>query len=241
MTLRIGRVTLVAAMVLALGAAAGAETLEDVEKNIIKAAQAVKSYTADIAINMELSMGAMTMKSSGGGTTEFLRKGDKVLSRTEMKLAMTMNQGENEQKMEQSVLTILDGEHSYTLSDQLGQKTAVKAKLDPTAANMGSKEMFAKMREDATLKLLPEAKVGDDAAYAIEATPKQPQGMAGKSIFYFNKKNGVLLKMLTLTPEDKPMQTVTFSNFKMDVDLKPERFVFEAPPGVPLQDMTKNP
>ena len=241
MTLQLGRVALVAAIMLTVAAATGDETLADVEKNIIQAAQRVKSYTADITIEMERSMGAMVMKSSGGGTTEFMRKGDKILSRIEMKLEMTMTNAGKEQKMAQSVLTIVDGEHSYTLTDQAGQKSAVKTKPDSANTNMGTTETFAQLREDATLKLLPEANIGDDVAYAIEATPKQMQGMAGKSVLYFSKKNGIMLKIVTMTPDDKPMQTVTLGNIKMNVDLKPDRFVFAAPEGVPLQDMTKTP
>lgn len=224
-----------------LSMTAAADTLEQMEKKIVAAADKVKSGTADIRMVMEMDNPMMTMKSTGKGTMEFMRQGAKHLSRIELKTTMVSKQGDQEQKMERAMLVVTDGDFVYSLTEQFGQKMAMKTRVDPQSQSLASQQMFTQLHEDYTLKALPDEKVGDEAVYVIEATPKQSNAQTGKSIYYYGQASGLMLKMVTMSPQGKPMHTMTVSNVKLNVDLKPERFVFKAPPGVTVQDMTSMP
>jgi outer membrane lipoprotein-sorting protein len=45
--------------------------------------------------------------------------------------------------------------------------------------------------------------------------------------------------MVTYTPDGKPMNTMTYSDIKINDKISPDRFVFKAPPGVEVQDLSK--
>ena len=55
----------------------------------------------------------------------------------------------------------------------------------------------------------------------------------------FHKESGQMIKMIAYSPDGKPMATTTFSDIKINPKISPDRFVFKAPPGVTVQDMTK--
>lgn len=230
---RLGAVLLVAAGFVAL---AHAETLEEVQKKIVAAAEKVKSYSSDLNMVMEMKSEAMTMDSKGQGTFEFMRDGNKMKSRMELKSTGMVKFGDQETKNDSTVLSISDGEYNYVLNDQAGTKTAVKTKVEPQSTGIATKELFDIWAKEHDLKLMPDEKVDGKDAYVIEATPKKPGG--GKLINYFAKDSGLLVKMVTLTPEGKPMQTLSYSNVKLNPDIKPDRFVFKAPEGVEVRDMS---
>lgn len=241
MTFRVARAAVVAALALS-GALARAETLEEVQKKIIDAAEKVKSFTATLTMNMEMKHEAMSMKQEGQGSIEFMRRGDKLMSRMEMKLSGVTKMGDTEQKLEQSLLNIADGEYNYIFADQGGHKSAIKTKIDPNNQSVANAAMFQEWKKDHDLKLLPSEKIEGKEAYVLEITPKKPGGgPLGKQQYYFDKEHGIMVKMVGFEPDGQPMQTITLTQLKLNVDLKPDRFEFKAPEGVEVQDMTKLP
>ncbi len=214
-----------------------ADPIDDVQKKIAAAAEKIKSMTADITMNMDMVHEQMTMKMSGNGTLEFMRKGSAHLSRSEMTTSMDMGGGMP--SMKSQVLTVTDGEYTYTLSEQMGQQMGTKMRIDPASQQVPSEKMFDTMRERYTLKLLPDETIDGKQTYPIEATPKVADGQTGKSVFHFDQKTGMMVKMVTFGPDgSKPMQTTTITQIKTDVDIPADRFVFKAPPGVQIHDMT---
>ena len=233
------RAALAGLFVVGLAVQLNAASLEEIEKKIIEVSEKVQSYTADVTMVMEMDQaGMMTMKGAGKGTMEYLRKGDKGLARSEYEATMTMKMGDQEQKMEQKMLTIVDGEHAYTLTDDGTQKSAMKTKLDPAQRQVASKEMFEALKKDADVKALEDEKVDGTDCYVLEITPKQKAPNVGQSKFWYAKDSGIMIKMVTMTPDGKPMHTQTLSNIKLDAKIDAERFVFKAPEGVEVIDMT---
>jgi outer membrane lipoprotein-sorting protein len=236
MTKRIGLWVLAGWLVSLTGAVIWADDLATVEKDLTRAWDKTKSMTAKITMTTNMDMGGKPLESKGDGTLEMLHKGDKIYMRMELKTTMPQPVGAT--ATEQSMLTILDGEYAWTLSETMGQKMAMKTK--PDARMMGDpKSTFAELRKDHELKLLPDETVDGTKVYVIEATPKDTGGTPSKTLLYFGKDHGMLVKTLVQNPEGKPTMTMTYTDIKYDVDINPDRFVFKPPPGVEVQDLTK--
>jgi outer membrane lipoprotein-sorting protein len=236
MTKRVG-LFLMIGLVCSFGATAlWADELVAAEKQICQGWDACKSLTAKVATDSRIDAGGTIMESKGTGMIELLRKGGKLCMRMELKTTMPQPAGGDE-KVEQSMLSIMDGEYNWTLSETMGQKMAMKTKPDPRATG-DPKALFEELRKDNELKLLPEETVDGKKTFVIEATPKD-KAAGTKSLLYFDKERGAMLKMVTLSADGKPMWTMTYSDVKYDADISPDRFVFKAPPDVEVQDMTK--
>ncbi|GAF73674.1 unnamed protein product, partial [marine sediment metagenome] len=95
------------------------------------------------------------------------------------------------------------------------------------------------MKKNSTLTLLPDEKVEEQAAYVIESKPKSPgpQPMA-KSKMFFAKDSGIMIKMVGLDAEGKAIMTMNVKDVKLNPEISPDRFVFKAPEGVEVMDMT---
>jgi outer membrane lipoprotein-sorting protein len=225
------------------GAAMAADKLEDVEKKILAQAEKNKTLTAKMATTTDIDATGMRMKSKSEGTYETARRGDKTLFRMESKSSGTTKIGDQpETKTETKTLMIADGEFHYMLSETAGQKTAMKMKLDPSKGNTTSKQGFEQMHKDYNLKLLPDEKIDGKEVYVIEATPKKAKPDTTEvSKFYYGKETGVLVKSVMESKGEQSKSTITslMSDIKPNADIKPERFVFKAPEGVMVMDMTK--
>lgn len=234
------RRSVLAAMVLGFTSLAVAdEAVDTLEKKIHAAWEKQKSMTAKLTMITKMEMGGMSMDGKGDGTVEFMRNGDKVLSRTEVKTTMTRKMGDQETKMEQPMTSIIDGEFNYTLTEMMGQKMAMKSKIDPRMTGE-PKGMFEELHKEYELKLLPDETVDTMKCYAIEATPKEKtQAGGGKMNLYFDQPTGFVVKMIMFGPDDKPATTMTYSEMKFDVKIDPDRFKFKAPEGVQVIDQTK--
>ena len=216
------------------GATASAETIEEVSKKIAAATEKLNSYSAKTKTVTEMKQEGFSMVSTAETATEMLRKGADFLVRSETKSVSETTVGGNASKQETSMLMVNDGAFMYTVSDMAGTKMAQKHKIEkPDPDPM---KIWKGMGD---LKVLPDATVDGRAAWVIELTPKAGQGGAGKSVMHFDKETGQLIKMVAHSPDGKPMTTMTCSDIKVNPKLEPDRFVFKAPPGVEVQDMTR--
>jgi outer membrane lipoprotein-sorting protein len=221
-------------MALTFGTAvASAETVEEVGKKIAAANDKLTSFSAKTKMVMEMKQEGFSMTGTTEGTTEMLRKGSDLLMRVENKSVSETNVGGNVTKQDGYSLAINDGAFMYTLSEMAGVKSAQKN--TPVKPDTDPLKMWKAMGE---LKLLPDATVEGRAAWVIEATPKAETGQ-GKTVMSFDKESGQMIKMINHSPDGKPMNTLTVTDIKVNDKLSPDRFVFKAPPGVEVQDMTK--
>jgi outer membrane lipoprotein-sorting protein len=132
----------------------------------------------------------------------------------------------------------------YTISDVGGQKMAMKMKPSPEMAGadpLNSESAFKAMGKDFNLKVLPDAAVDGKDAWVIEATPKDSKNaeMMTKMVTYYDKKTGLPIKSVGYGKDGKVVNTMTISDIKTNADIPADRFVFKAPPGVEVMDMTK--
>ena len=230
------------ALLVALFAAApvlAGDTLETAEKQIVEKNEKFKTLSAKMTTTFDVDgpMGKMSGKAEG--TLEYAKHADKMKCRLETRVNIQQG-GEGGMAMEQSVLMVCDGEFVYQLSEMMGMKQAVKLKPDAAQLDFAARMILDKLKKEADLKLLADEVVDGAQTFTIEATLKtpKPQIPITKQTLYFSKENGVLLKEVDQDKDGKPLQTTTFSEIKLDSDIKPDRFEFKAPEGVTVVDMT---
>lgn len=222
--------------VLGLAFSAAAESVDDVIKKLDEAGAKLKSYSAKLKMDQKMEMGAMKTVTEMSGTIEFARKDGKELFRNEMDSKMVTEGGGTDMKMVQKTLMVSDGEFMWMLNDAIdgptkGQKSATKSKAQ------GDMMSARNMKEMGDLKLLPDEKIDGEDCYVIEALMKG--GMPGmKQVVYYRKSDGITAKSVTIM-NDKPIGTMTMSDIKINPNLDADRFVFKAPEGVEVVDMTK--
>jgi outer membrane lipoprotein-sorting protein len=237
MTRRVGLFLAVGMMCAFAVTAVRAEDLTAVEKQIADAWAKHHSMSAKINMITSMEAGDSKVESKGEGMMEFLRKGDKTYLRQEIKGAMAQP-GSPESKMEYTNLTVLDGQYAWQLSEMMGQKTATKTAIDPRMTTE-PKVFFAELGKDNDFKLLPDETVEGRKCYVIEMTPKDKAAGGFKTIYYFDRDAGFVIKTVAMTADNKPTMTYLYSDIKYDTDIPMDRFTFKAPPGVEVMDMTK--
>ena len=207
------------------------EKLAAVEKDLSKVWDRLKSMTADMEMNVVKAGTSTKMK----GAVEFVNKPDKELFRMEMTLETDLAG----QKMEGTVTTVYDGEFIYIVNEMMGQKMAVKQKPGAMVQSPAGKHMFEGLKENYELKVLPGEKVDGKDAFVIEAAPKgmAPQPVAKMKLFLV-KENGIMVKVLGYDTAGSEIMTMTYDNIKINPKIDESRFVFKAPDGVQVMDMT---
>jgi outer membrane lipoprotein-sorting protein len=220
-----------------------ADKLDDVQKQLIAAAKKIESISAKVTLEMDMTQGGAVVKGNGKGTLEFVRKADKHFFRMELKNNMVTKFGEQEMKMEQSTLSVSDGEFVYALVEGMGQKNCTKSRADKAEQDPDTEATLKALFEKYELKVLADGKVDGKDVFVLEGTPKGVSEIPGtaKTTFYFSKDHGFMLKMVNADAEGKPTMTVTFSDMKVGAKIYPDRFKFTVPEGVQLIDQTKQP
>ncbi len=229
---------MLSALLVAAAATTRADELATVEQKLEQAWSKHKSVSAKMTLNTHLAMGSMVMDGKGTGTLDMLKKDGKHLVRVEIENNVTQKMGEKENKLQQKQLIVSDGKFTYTVQQIGDRKMAVKSDPDDRIAG-GPKDNIEQYRKHNTLKLLPEESVDGAKTFVIEATPKKagPRG-ASKTVFYYQKDTGLMVKMVQFGPDNKPVTTLTYHDIKFDTAISPDRFVFKAPEGVTVVDQT---
>jgi outer membrane lipoprotein-sorting protein len=230
--------TVVAAVLLAVVAMpCVAATIEEVEKELTAAIKKTESMKGKMKTDINASFQGFEMTSVSEATLETLREGDKFKMRSEGSAKSTQKMGGTEQKKEQTMLTICDGEFTYSLSESDGTKNVTKTK-----AVTGEELPWAHYGKDVQLKVLPDEKVDGADCYVVEMkmAPGAPGAGMGKMVFYCRKDCGMQIKIVGYTPEDKVMMTTVVTDIELNKSIDASRFVFKAPEGVEIMDMTKS-
>lgn len=214
-----------------------ADTLENVEKQIVDANDKVKSMSGKLTSKGEMSMGGTSMTNLAEGTFEYVRQGDKMRYRIDMKNSMA----QGDMKMDSTNQLICDGDAVLLIQDQGGMKQGRKMKPEGSM-QLSAKQIFDEMKKENDLKLLPDETIDGKPAFTIEATPKtaNPMGLT-KMVMNFSKENGVFLKQVGFDKDGKAIQTTTFTDLKVNPEIDPKRFELIVPEGVNVIDMTAGP
>lgn len=227
---------------LPLAAQAG-DSLEDVEKALEAKWEKIKSMSTKLDVTQDLEMYGMSIKSESKGTSIFMRDGDKIMSRTEMEGTSEQSMGGTPMKQETEMIMVDDGEHAYTYTHDktTGQKQAMKTESGTGQSQFGA-EYFDQMRESFDLKILPEEEVRGDACYVIEGKPSgDNQQMAqaiARMVHFYRKSDGALMQLTGFSPDGKEVMKQSFTEIKINGSIDKDKFVFKAPEGVQVMDMT---
>ncbi|MDO8629518.1 MAG: hypothetical protein Q7R41_03405 [Phycisphaerales bacterium] len=217
-----------------------ADSIEDIQKKLVESHAKLKSYACKMKMVQNFDMGqGNKMQSDYAGTTEWMRKDDKFALRTDLKGTAIQSFGGQDNKMDMSVTMVCDGDTLYTLSTQMGQTMATKQKPDATLGG-DPKKIMDDIVSKHNVKVMPDDKVDGETCFVIETTPKDPADAANiaKTIMYFRKDIGVIAKTVGMDKDGKEVFTNTSSEFKINSDIAADRFVFKAPEGVQVMDMT---
>jgi outer membrane lipoprotein-sorting protein len=215
--------------------AARADSLADVKKKIESQSQSHQTLRQEMRMTTDMPGTAGKMTSTG--TMEFARRGkDKWVMRSDTVMKMPKQEGQPELEPMKST-AINDGQYLYSITDQGGQKTAMKMKADQGGQKAADPTGFGEMEKQYDLKLLPDEKVDGKNTWVIEAKPKQDQmGGIDRVVMYYDQANGVAVKTVTYDKAGKALSTIEMTKVEVDVKIPDERFT--VPAGVQVTDMT---
>jgi outer membrane lipoprotein-sorting protein len=218
-----------------------AETLDEVEKKLMQAHAGLQSYTARLkhVENVPLT-GTDFMASDVDGTVEWMRKGEAILYRMEIRGTSTQKFGPNESKAEQTSTFVSDGKMFYTFAEQMGQKRFIKQKADNSIIG-DIRSVLDTVRVENNFKLAADDKVDGAECSVIEVTPKVPpsdDNPIHTTLIYFRKDNGLNVRVLSRNKAGKDIYDNTILDLITNVPIDASRFVLPPPPGVEITDLT---
>ncbi len=228
-----------------VSAASAEQTLESVEKEVEQMWAKINSFTSNVTSDTTVAIGPATMKSHAVGTLECLKQGDVSFYRLEM-----LNKIDTgiplAGAMEQKMLSVFDGENMYNDMEAMGMRQVFRMSPEESGKQgpLSGKSMFAALRAQGDVKLLPDATVDGKSVYVVEVTPSpETKSSAPTPISlmrtYISKELGLQVKMDVLDEKGQPMSTTVYSDIKVNPTLAAERFVYKAPEGVTIQDMSE--
>lgn len=241
MQLRVSHLIAVVLSLVATSIPARAESFEAIKKKIHDQTSRLKSLSYKSHTTSHIQTPEMTVKSESDLTAQFMRQGDKVLTRMEVASTTMQKFGDQEQKIPSTMLTVSDGQYQYNYSESAGQKSAFRQKIDPAnqISVFDGNKLFADMEKNFSIKVLPDETVDGRSCFVLEMTPKGQMAAAGmgKTISHFDKGDGIIRKSVTYDKDGKIMNTMTTRDIKVDDAIPADRFKFKAPEGVTVQDM----
>jgi outer membrane lipoprotein-sorting protein len=222
-------------------AAQADEGLDKVIKELDGQFAKVKSYTAKIEMMTDMAFGpGHTQKTEMTGTTEWLRKGEKALIRSEMK-GKTIKTEEGKTATTLSAMSAVDdGEFMYALTEEEGQKTVTKSQSQSGQMYKPS-GYFDQFKSYFDIKLLKEDKVDGNDCYVFELKMKPMEGAppSGRQLVYFGKEHGIQVKAEGFDSDGKLISSSVSKDLKINPDISPDHFKFEVPKGAQVIDTTK--
>lgn len=215
---------------------ASAASLDEIEAKIVEAFSKVKSMTADTAMEIPPDPQMPDAKMSIAGHIELLIDG---VSKFTQNMAMKMEMGGEKQEMKMEM--VCDGEFVYTINDGMGQKTATKTKVgdDESFPPPGSKMLLTFLKKDFTLEPLEDKDVDGHACYVLQGLPSGQTPGVNKVVVYFAKENGVPVQMDMYQDGNETPAVMHYTNIKINPELSADKFVFKAPEGVEVMDLTQ--
>ena len=200
----------------------------------------VKSYSAKTEAMTDAEFGpGHTSKKDMAGTSEWMRKGDTVLVRADMKCKTVATEGGNTTTTHSTLTTVNDGKFLYAVTDEDGKKTVVKNKA-PAASSYQPKGYFALFKSYYEIKLLNDEQVNDADCCVFEIKMKPMEGAppGGRQLVYFWKGYGIQIKSEGFDAGGKLISSSISTDIKINVDLSADRFAFKIPEGAQVVDTT---
>ena len=229
----------VAFALMSFGATAFADDYDTVKNQITAKWTALKSLRFDTHTVTDISMEGYKTHSEQHAKQEILRIDDKRFKmRMEGKGNDETDIGGQVTKTTTESLMVMDGTHVYNYTESNGEKNAMKMEI-PEDQDMSNP--LTAMEDDWKIEVLPDEKIDGADCWVLQLTPKQAPSMpqeASKMIQHIRKDCGMAVKIVTYTADGKPMSTIAISKVELNPSLSEDRFVFNAPEGVEVMDMS---
>jgi outer membrane lipoprotein-sorting protein len=210
------------------------DTVESIEKAVTDAWNRLNSMSATLAANAEFKLkpeNPAPMKAMGGGTVNYLKKGETPL------YALEGWAGLSEQAKLAQARCVHDGQQLHVDTLVFGK---VESETPANAITPGGKALFDFLRENLNLAAKPAEKLNDKEAYVIEGALKQPDEKIPMAsiLIYFDKATGIPLKVASLDKQGMPSATITVNDIKVNPPLAEDLFKYvplapPAPPALP--------
>jgi len=232
------------AMMLAImvfGQAARASDLEAAEKSILDLTAQTKSLEVHSKTTQSYSQQGQELNTTMESMYAFQRKGDRLLYRSDVKGRNVLKKPDGTSaETETRIFIINDGQFVYALNEGPNGKAAVKNIANVNISYIVDRAYFDRLATQYSVSLAPEESVDGKPQYVIECQAKNtPQGGVAKMKIYFDKTTGVNTKTVGLDSDGKTITTTTATEIKLNPTLPEDYFVFKAPEGVVVKDMTQ--
>ncbi|HNR31220.1 MAG TPA: hypothetical protein PKI11_10045 [Candidatus Hydrogenedentes bacterium] len=218
-------------LLVATASIAHAAAFEEVEADILDAWSKVRTLKADLALETMIEEES-TMTATGDVTMLVVGDAAKYRQRITMKI-------EGPMALDMTMDSVYDGQELYIVNEVLGQKTLLKTQ--PGAGEdippPGGKILLDRVKEDFTVSVGEDRKVGAARCYVLECVPKNPAEGIARLLVFMNKKTGVAAGM-EIYPEVGAPIMVRYTNVRINSDVDPAQFVFTAPEGVAIAEET---
>jgi outer membrane lipoprotein-sorting protein len=216
------------------------ERVDKVIKELEEKFAKVNSYADKSKAMSDVEFGPNhTEKSEMLGASEWVRKGDKILMRSEVKATTVKTEDGKTTNITSTSTMVSDGEFFYTLTEEGGKKTVIKS-LAPEEKMYHPKYMFDQYRGYADVKLLPDEQVSGNDCYVFEVKTKPVEGAppSGWQVIYYQKASGTQAKFEAFDANGKLISSSVTTAIKINPDISEDRFKFEIPEGAQVTDMT---
>ncbi len=231
---------LVAVVVLAFSVqAVRAATLAEVKQKVNDRIQ--KCKTLRQTTHMTMTIPGQTGQMVATSKMEFARRGkDKWVTRTDM-VMKPAKEGGPAGMGEMKMTMIYDGQFVYHITQQGGQKMAMKMR-----PNQGRQKItmepngLDQMEKDYDLTLLPDEKVHGKKVWVMQAKLKKGQAEAGafdRMVVYCDQATGMLVKTVSYDKSGKVVATMEVTDVAENVKIPDSQF--KVPAGVQVMDMTR--
>ena len=207
------------------------DAVEALERTILAKWEKIRSLSAKMTTTEE------SRRWEGSGTYDCMRKGDEILVRMEVVNRAVLPPDKEVADTSRRMLTIYDGEFVYSLTEAMGMKRGRKIEPDRGSGfEIAGPGVFKHLRRVNTPRVLPEDVVNDRPAYVIEGIPTLGDQ---KRLYYFDKELGIMIKLVVEDRQQERIRTLLITDVKVNPKFSDDHFVFTAPPGVSVRDMTK--
>ncbi len=217
-----------------------AETLDDVGRHLDDLVRQYRTIRYRIEATTSMPAGGQTVRRLQVIDHEVLRLPDgRTLTRYQTRTTSRRYvSGKGEQVEETSTLAIYDGRYFCELRQTPQRITAAKKRLDRSPHDPVGR--LAQARQGFEARLLPERTFEGSEVYAIEFLPRtgDPATMNQRMVSYTDRRTGLPIKTITYDEDGRAASVAAVVESKLNEDIPEDHFVFHAPPGVEVVDLT---
>lgn len=162
--------TLAVAALICAASTARADALEDAEKEIRAAWDALTQFSAKVSVDAAIPVGENRMQLSGKGTVAYLKEGGQAKYRQDVVIQLP-----EPQSIEMTSSQLFDGTDLYLMNTVAGQSTNIKDEdgVDPLSPPPGGGPLLDAIKTVATLAREADTTVNGRRAFVLVGTPRE--------------------------------------------------------------------